>query len=1496
MIRLQYVFQRMALVMAIVSVALGCRQEQFNRAIGVGPKMVKANGYVVPKDSFSPPKILPREAPITVPAIKNTMVAKSANIYQIDSTRARTTIIPSIATPGKNGIFLPKVVPANGKVVIAGLPQVVPATEVKSLDPNPYNFSSFNKLQGMADSNVQYIFEDVYGNLWFSTANGGVSKYDGHYFTTFTQLQGLPSNNITCIEGDREGNIWFGSSSGISKYDGHSFTNFTVTEGLSSNHVTSMFVDKKGFLWIGSWNGGASRYDGKTFTHYARKEGLGENNVASIMEDTKGNLWFGTDGNGISKYDGTYFHNYTSTPAIYLDVVTCMLEDVQGNIWIGTQSGGLAMYDGESFVQYDQNDGLPNNFIFSIHEDGMGNIWIGTWGGGVTKYNGKSFRYYPVLEGLSQDTVESILEDSTGNLWFGTWGSGISKYRGQDFRHFTSEDGLVNSDIGGVLEDVNGNIWVGTYGGGALQYDGEKFTQITENYPGYGVLVNCIVADKQGNLWFGSQAKGVAMYDGENLTHFPEMWEMNRCRIMSMLEDSNGNLWIGTDFGGVIRYDGQGRPSDQGSFTQFTITAGLSSNMVTSMAEDRNGHLWFGTMGGGATKYDGTNFTHFTQREGMADNNVLSVFEDSHGNLWFGTNGAGVTKYDGQYFTHFSTENGLGGNSITSIFEDDHGNIWFGTEDGLSKLTPDKLSESLDGNREGLLYEQENLFTNYGHEEGFVGDGVNVGLTMVGDINGAIWVGTKDRLTVFHPSNLIKDTIPPVLNLTNIALFTETVHWAELAKKKDTSLLMGNNVNFKNFEFDSISKWNNVPQNLNLGHTDNNLTFHYVGTTLNSPQKVKYQYKLEGFDSSWNATTTAHEATYGNLPWGDYTFKVKAVNGDGFWSETVTYPFVIRAPWWQTWWAYLIYALLFGVGFVALYRFQLHQKLQKAERLRLQEMDSFKTRLYTNITHEFRTPLTVILGMAQNVMESPQTYFKTGLDIIVRNGQNLLFLVNQMLDLSKLESQKLELSHQQGDVVSFTHYVAESFHSLAQDKGVDIDFQTTVEKLLMDFDPVRLQQVIANLITNAIKFTPSGGLISISTTCQANSFILHIRDTGTGIAKADLPHIFDRFYQADGSHTRLGEGTGIGLALTHQLVQLFGGEITVKSKLGEGSIFKISLPIQNKATLQTSGLEEFLPGKKVIPENYSNAQNSFPLAIGEDNVHGKQHLKEKPLVLVADDNKDVRTYIASCLKNNYNVHMASNGLECEAVALQLVPDLIVLDVMMPYKDGFEVCNTLKCEERTSHIPVILLTAKADMESKLEGLEQKADAYLTKPFHKKELLLRIKNLLELRQLLQQYYISALENGTSGFHPPKKHTGLNKVKNATKAMGMHQAAAPSTHGTMPFANSLDHAFVNKIKNTVESHLDDMDFDVEKLCRAVALSHSQVHRKLSALTGLSATYFIRHVRLLRAKQLLLHSGYKISAIAADCGFNDAAYFSRVFKKEFGLTPQKWREKNAP
>ncbi len=548
------------------------------------------------------------------------------------------------------------------------------------------------------------------------------------------------------------------------------------------------------------------------------------------------------------------------------------------------------------------------------------------------------------------------------------------------------------------------------------------------------------------------------------------------------------------------------------------------------------------------------------------------------------------------------------------------------------------------------------------------------------------------------------------------------------------------------------------------------------------------------------------------------------------------------------------------------------EKIATSAAVQLKELDAVKTRLYTNITHEFRTPLTVILGMAQQAMDKPHLHLQEGLKMITRNGQNLLDLVNQMLDLNKLESGKLDLHYQQVDVVNFLKYIVESLHSLAENKGIKLHFLTDLDTLAMDIEENRLQQVVSNLLSNAVKFTPKGGNIYMTVGRQNGTLSLKVKDTGVGISEEQLPYIFDRFYQADATATRYGEGTGIGLSLTRELVKLMNGTIAVKSHLHKGSEFEVTLPITHISDIKENKAETF----KILKNTDVFLDNNITT------IKNKIIDIEKSLILIADDNADVRAYIASCLAADYHLLIAKDGQECQDMAFDKTPDLIISDVMMPFKDGFEVCKTLKTDERTSHIPIIMLTAKADMSSKLEGLERGADAYLMKPFNKEELLLRIKNLLELRKQLQQYYLSTVMSANS----PSGAGGTEGGNTETEKMAQSK--------NNPIISGLDNAFVIKVKTTVEAHLNDTGFDIEKLSRALALSISQVNRKLTALTGLSTNNFMRYVRLIKSKELLLHSGFSVTAIAYDSGFNDPAYFIRVFKQEFGVTPQVWREQN--
>ena len=813
------------------------------------------------------------------------------------------------------------------------------------------SFTHFTEKEGLSNNTVRSMLEDKSGNLWFGTNGGGVSKYDGKSFTHFTEKEGLSNNTVWSMIEDKSGNLWFGTDGGgVSKYDGLSFTHFTEKEGLSNNIVWSMIEDKSGNLWFGTNGGGVSKYDGKSFTHFTEKEGLSNNAVFSMLEDKSGNLWFGTNG-GVWKYDG----NRVEAIEAALQRGETITEGTQQDL--KREKGKLV----KSFTHFTENEGLSKNIVFSILEDKSGNIWFGMDGGGVNKYDGKSFTHFTEKEGLSNNSVRSMLEDKSGNLWFGTYVGGVNKYDGKSFTHFTEKEGLSNNIVLSMLEDKSGNLWIGSIDGGVSKYDGKSFTHFTEKEGLSSNNVFSMLEDKNGNLWFGTVGGGVSKYDGnrveaieaalqrgetipegtqkdlkrvngklvKSFTHFTEKEGLCNNGVLSILEDKSGNLWFGSSWGGVSKYDGK-------SFTCFTEKEGLSNNTVRSMLEDKIGNLWFGTYGGGVSKYDGNrveaieaalkrgkpipegtqqdlkrengklvkSFTHFTEKEGLSNNIVYSILEDKSGNIWFSTD-SGVNMYDGKTFTHYTEKEGLGSNAVLSMLEDKRGNLWFGTRFGLSKLSPENKEAlfffSQNGNA-SIGAEEKNFFKNYTYEDGFYGNGSNGGKTILEDKKGTIWIAANNRLTAFHPEGDRPDTVAPNIQLTGIELFNENIPWVNLEKKKDSTLTLGNGVNVGYFEFDGLTKWYSLPQHLSLAYTNNYLTFNFIGITQKQNKKVKYKYKLVGSDENWSAISNRTQATYGNLPPYTYTFQVKAMNSEGYWSNELNYTFTIRPPWWKTWW------------------------------------------------------------------------------------------------------------------------------------------------------------------------------------------------------------------------------------------------------------------------------------------------------------------------------------------------------------------------------------------------------------------------------------------------------------------------------------------------------------------------------------------------------------------------------------------------------------------
>ncbi len=881
-----------------------CHQQKEKKSLGSStPLIVEAKGYIVPMESLRKPNVLYIDTNKLkkIAAPKPTIIAFDKSICPVKKPNFSKAGIPKIAIPGQTPYGLPKIRKAIDSSFIAGIPEVVEAKAPYTKDQNPQNFSSYSKLQGLKQQNIYCMLEDKAGNLWFGTNGGGASKFDGKSFTHYSRKEGLSSNVVRCMMEDKKGNIWFGSfNGGLSRFDGISFSRFTTNNGLSNNDIFCMLEDNAGNIWLGTNGGGVCRFDGKNFTNYTDNEGLSNNFVLSILQDKKGNIWFGTNGGGACRFDGKSFAIYTTNEGLSNNNVYSMLEDKSGNIWLATFGGGVSRFDGTSFCNFTTNENLANNMVRAAIEDKNGNLWFGTDGGGVCKFDGESFTRYTSKDGLSSNVIISMLQDSKGNLWFGTYDGGVNRFDGKSFTHFTESEGLSNKHINCIFKDKKGNIWLGSEKGEVNKYDGKTFVQysLKESFSNKDVL--CITEDRKGNLWFGSNGGGLCKFDGKWFSYYTSKDGISYNYIYCLQEDKNGKLWLGTYGEGVYQFNGS-------SFTHYTSEEGLSNNDVFSIYEDKSGNLWFGTGDGKASKFDGKSFTHFSIKEGFSNNAIRAVFEDKNANLWFGTYGSGVCRFDGKSFIHYTVDDGLSSNNVLSIMEDKNNNLWFGTSFGISKLSVNKLNEietPLNPNKEVNV-----IFRNYTYEDGFLGVGVNTGKSLCEDNNGTIWIATNDRLTAYHPQGETSDTIPPNIQLTGIELFNEKINWINLQYKKDTTFQLDNGVSVGDFIFSGISKWNSLPENLSLAYNNNYLTFKFIGITQKSPRKTQYCYKLEGMDENWNTITSLTEAHYGNLPAKTFTFKVKAMNCEGYWSDELQYSFTIRPPWWKTWWAYILYVV-----------------------------------------------------------------------------------------------------------------------------------------------------------------------------------------------------------------------------------------------------------------------------------------------------------------------------------------------------------------------------------------------------------------------------------------------------------------------------------------------------------------------------------------------------------------------------------------------------------
>lgn len=1342
-------------------------------------------------------------------------------------------------------------------------------------------------------------------------------------FTKLPDELGLSQSSINCILQDRDGYLWIATWSGLVRYDGYTTSIFHSGNGpgdIKSNLISTLFEDRTGNIWVGTHMGGLFLYNKRTnqFTNYKHNDtdlnSISSNTIWKINEDPVGNLWIATE-NGLNFFNRQtrLFSSFLNDPlnpnSISGNFVTDVFFSHDGNLWIATDNGVNKLvqethgrYSFERFY-LEHGDGA-DNLTFSIEEVIENNnsaIWFITNKGLKRIYNGKlenisdknatsgcpllrcmlkvkgenPFLLLGSAKGLNlfdirQESfmrsignfdnlgitvskesicITSLYMDRGGVLWVGTK-KGLYKsdsYQKNFKLYLTSTFDKTNSIISGIEATDDKGYWISTLGGGLFAMKDEKFKQYHFNVTAksyFADFIQTLFKDSRGNIWIGTAGAGVISFRPENIKnssvtkfnhyHTGSSPSINADYIVSFAEDKQGAVWIGTWGGGLTRInpDGQIKQYKDQLFTKAPLVVMLSDNY---------GDLWVGTRGNGIyrlrQKPDDLEVTHYLYEPGtnsLCNDFINDIYQDHSGGLWIGTEG-GLTYYDRSFdkFIYHNIKDGPSIKVIVSILEDNQGKLWFSHWSGITVIDPANKAFSYGKNFDKHDRIQGDFYLN------------NVCLK---DSDGQLLFGGSNGLNIINPADILQNPLSPNILLTQFKLFNKPVIQNEL---------INNRVLFKK-PFDDADS-------ITLNHNENAISFEFAALDFAAPEKIRYAYKLDGFDRDWIHTDASRRyANYTNLNPGNYVFKVKAMNNDGLWSDNVrSLSIMIRLPWWKTTWAMIVYAIMAIVVLLILHKLFLIRtsyihdiKIERLQRENMEHLNKAKLQFFTNISHEFRTPLTLILAPVQSLIESNKggNLERKYLQRIHNNAQRLLRLVNQLLDFRKAETGNLKLQVVEGDLVKFVKEIKLSFDSLAEKMKINFTLHSTADIIKTWFDPDQFEKILFNLFSNAFKNTKEGSKISITVEEKNGAVFILIEDNGKGISAENLEKIFQSFfsYHEDRHH----DGTGIGLALVKSLVDAHHGTIKVESKEHEFTRFIVSIPSGNShfdsselANLNNDGenIFQYVP----LPAEITFNEDAIPERIDSA-------AEPLPKMLIVEDNKEVREYIRTIFSDNYDIREADHGKDGWQIAVEENPDIIISDVMMPLLDGIAFCKALKSHVATSHIPVILLTARTSLIFEVEGLETGADDYIVKPFSPKVLQLKVRNLLRSREAFKNIFrdqkVLQIE--------PKKVT----------------------------LNSTDEKFVQQLLESVEENISNTDYSVETLNMDMGMSRTLLYKKLKALTGLSPNEFIRSIRLKRAAQLLEQNEMTVAEVTYEVGFQDLQYFRECFKKFFGVTPSEY------
>ncbi|TNF40374.1 MAG: response regulator, partial [Bacteroidetes bacterium] len=1174
------------------------------------------------------------------------------------------------------------------------------------------------------------------------------------------------------------------------------------------------------------------------------------NYVRNLQFDNSGKLWIGTN-------SGIYIYNPSNTEIAYFDLpyeenmnkeIWEIYLDEEGLIWIGTYSSGLFIVDPVSKkvlpVQLSSAN-QRSETVRSVSKGIFGEYWIGTRGGlytysksrGVTGFYNHDARK---PRSLSNNSILSVFHDKQGETWIGTRGGlNLLAKSKQVFRNFTALPGdnhhLNSSTVYAFWIDQNNHIWIGTEDGGINIYNPETGTYkylMNEENNANSISQNCIKAfldDGKGNLWVATFLGGIDVINLQTgkITHYkhnPEIaGSLSDNRVWDICKDKNGELWIATT-GGVDKFI-----TETNTFKRYPQISG--SEQINWIETDSNGNIWFGSINEVIVfNPDENSVTRHSEHS-------RAMYEDSKNRIWIATLDKGVAIYTskGGAVKYYNETDGLANNQALCIEEDNENNLWISTSDGLSKLNTEK-----------------EFFQNFTSKDGLSNNQFCYGASFKTQ-SGELLFGSVSGFNIFNPAEIVAsdDDIPIVF--TDLKIFNKSVP-VEDDKK---SVL-----------HKSISE----TEHLVLKFHQNVFTLEFAALNFINSDKNRYTYILEGFNRDWNEPSSIRSATYTNLNPGDYTLKIKRVvpgiENDG---NLLQLKITILPPYWKTKWFLAIIFFLIITLIYTLLRFILNREkikhelvLERINARKLHELDMLKLKFFTNISHEIRTPLTLILGPLDKLInrDISKEELKENLQLMQRNAKNLDKLISQLLDFRKLQSGNLKLNLTEADIVGFIRTIVNSFNDYAGERGIALKFNTLKKGLNAVFDADKIEKILNNLISNSFKFTGQGGAITVNLslvfdsddkdfneTDKEKQFIeIAVKDTGKGIAAKNLNRIFQRFFQSDAEDEN--SGVGIGLALVKELVDIHKGNIYVTSKPGKGTKFTIRIPyyssLSEKQAETESGKIETVTEKPERLEEFTEEGN-------QQNIYSK-------IMLIVEDNADVRKFIASHFSGTYKILEAKNGEEGWEIAVETIPDIIISDVLMPLTDGYELCKRIKNDERTSHIPVLLLTALHSKEHELKGLTTGADDYITKPFDLSVLQAKVENVLSIRESLKQKF-----TGTVVLEP----------KNVV-------------------ISSPDERFLQKAIQVIEENISDCDLDIESFSLKVGVSRMQLYRKLHALTDMTVKEFIRHIRLKRAAQLLVQDKMNVSEVAYEVGFKDLSHFRKCFRREYGMSASEFVAKS--